>query len=253
MSTLSPQLQSLAADLESLLSPDMLSLKSPLKPYLSSLTAKHASMGSLFNEVSQNGATLTELFKPPGESAGDNGRATRVSSQISTLNTHCQRVEQLWSDAWGRVGVEKPTRPRATSKTGSQSRQASVASKTGKEMAAVKVSITSQTAAVPAGEPSQASGDVAGKRGQTAVTSKTKHLTSSPATRQSSARESEAPSVKSSPKRQTPSSSAKRQSEMYGDLEAEAYKASTCNVLLKQTHKHIHLHARIYTRLECEF
>ena len=236
--TLSSQLQSLAADLESQLSADMLSLKSPLKPYLNDLASKHASMASLFHEVSQNGAALTELFKPTNEGARDNGRAGHISSQISTLNTHCQRVEQLWSDAWGRVGGGKPVR---TSKTSSQSRQASdvgqpavkvsqripsVASKTGKEITA-KASVTRQTTA---SKPQQTSEDVAGAR-QTVGTSKTKHLTSPPM-RQSSGKESEVLAVKASPKRQTPSS--KRRSEMYGDLEAEAYKVRALNLLLKQ-------------------
>ena len=61
-------------------------------------------MTTLFRLVSDDGVALVEMFKPTGESAGDSGRSARISAQISNLQTHCQRVEQLWSDAWGREG-----------------------------------------------------------------------------------------------------------------------------------------------------
>ena len=104
LSSLSIQLQSLTGDLESGLSPEVVSLQSPLRHYLQKLSPRHSEMTALFRLVSEDGAALTEMFKPTGETAGDSGRLARISAQISNLETHCQRVEQLWSDAWGRDG-----------------------------------------------------------------------------------------------------------------------------------------------------
>ena len=100
----SPQLQSLTGELESHLSTEVTSLQSPLRPYLENLSTRHSEMTTLFRLVLDDGASLVEMFKPTGESAGDSGRSARISAQISNLQTHCQRVEQLWSDAWGREG-----------------------------------------------------------------------------------------------------------------------------------------------------
>ena len=220
-----PQLQALTGELEASLSPEMVSRQVSAKPYLSNLTDKHNAMASLFGEVSQEGAALTELFKPTNEIAGDGGKAGRISAQISNLDTHYRRVEQLWEGAWRRVGGEKP-RPRQTSQssktsqsTSSRTSESSQTSKTGQP-----TSRTSQTA-----RPSATSHTTRQVTGEKGVASRMTHLISPTAQKpQSDMASSEAlrtvHPLKASPARRGSGNSAKRQSDMYGDLESEAYK-----------------------------
>lgn len=195
------KLQSLTGELEAHLSPEVISLQSPLKTYLNRLLPQHTAMASLFHEVSQDGAVLSEMFKQTKESAGDSGRATRISSQLSNLKTHCQCVEQLWEEAWKKTGERVPAQASKTTSKSSPARK--------REKSTTKASQTG------------------GKTGQSGGTGKEKLLsaTKQPSSTVESGRHAaKAPSpTKLSPKRQVPSS-AKRQSEIYGDLEAEAYK-----------------------------
>ena len=203
------QLQTLTGELEAHLSSEVISLQSPLKTYLNRLLPQHTAMASLFNEVSQDGAVLSEMFKSTKEATGDSGRATRISSQLSNLKTHCQCVEQLWEEAWKKTGEKVPPQQlQPAGHTGNKTTSKSSPARKREKLT---------------NKPSQTSG----KTGQSSGTGKDKLP---PATKQPSSmiesgrHTAKAPSPsKVSPKRQA-SSSAKRQSEIYGDLEAEAYK-----------------------------
>ena len=249
------QLQSLTGELESSLSPEMLSLKTPLKPYLDDLAPKHTAMASLFHGVSKDGAALTEVFKPTNEMSGDNGRAGRISSQISNLDTHCHRVEQLWRGAWervetGRAGEGSPSasQPRhSAGKTGSRSGQ--TGSKTGKTSktgqtskgktgktghttsSAKTAQATAKTATVKTvGKADKQPGRTMNKPAKDLTSPTARHPPSSD--RESSLRvRNEGSSSKAKENRRN---SSKRQSEIYGDLEAEAYKVDTAVVYIHE-------------------
>ena len=208
------QLQLLTGELEAHLSPEMMSLQSSTKPYLDGLAPKHAAMASLFHEVSQDGMVLSELFKPTNEVAGDGGRrASRIFSQMSNLNTHCQRVEQLWDDAWRKAGGGKPSRPQLTGQTSHGVSKMTSESSSKKDQ---QTSKTGQTGKIRQsggmGKPKHLTSPTTGKPGSSVVPSSEAHTVG--------ARPPKSPSKKRT------SSSAKRLSDMYGDLEAEAYKVS---------------------------
>ena len=243
------QLQSLTGELESHLSPEMMSLKSSLKPYLDSLTPKHATMASLFREVSQEGAELTDVFKPTKEVAGDSGRAGRISSQISNLDTHCRRVEQLWQDAQERVrrGERHPsqtglTTGQTSSKSGQSSKKKQATERKTRQTSATRGSKTGQTGSArtsKTGQPTAAKSSNTSRTGSTR-TSKPSQTTAGPTdkSKRSAQKQVSLPTTKLPPSEPSslkthnggPSSktrsSARKQSEMYGDLEAEAYRVS---------------------------
>lgn len=166
-------------------------------------------MASLFNKVSQDGAVLSEMFKTTKEAAGDSGRATRISSQLSNLSTHCQCVEQLWEEAWKKTGERVP--PQQLQPAGHTSNKTTSKSSPARkrEKVTTKPSLTSGKT----GQPSET--------GKDKLPSATKQSSSMAESGRHTSVASSPPKV--SPKRQA-SSSAKRQSEIYGDLEAEAYK-----------------------------
>lgn len=209
------QLQSLTGELEAHLSPEVLSLQSPLKTYLNKLLPQHTAMASLFQEVSQDGAVLSDMFKPTNEAAGDSGRAARISSQLSNLKTHCQCVEQLWEKAWGKTGGGIPAQQAGSNTASKTTSESSPARKREK--------ITAKT--------SQRSD----KTGQSSRTGKDKlpSATKQPSSVLESGRHTATTSSPpKSPSKRQASSSAKRQSELYGDLEAEAYKVINSGAFL---------------------
>lgn len=272
-----------------------MSLQSPLRPYLENLSSRHSEMTALHSQVSQDGAGLTDMFKPvTGETVGDSGRSARIAAQRVNLETHCQRVEQLWKDAWEREG--KGAKAGSTPATGTRTK-AAISGKTsdqagkpgkgdsmtsrpsGKASTEAKPSSkksgsqgkagkssqagtakTGQTSTAKAGPTSQV-----GKTGQTSATKTsqtgsegagkakpagkvgkavqkrssqayTQPPTTTTATNPAASSRASESKIKASLKANSPGASslaagsgkasAKRLSDTYGDLEAEAYKVS---------------------------
>lgn len=196
-------------------------------------------MASLFNNVSEGGAALTELFKPTNDMAGDSGRAGRISAQISNLKTHCNRVDQLWKNACERVRenhqsvTSQATRDTGVTNTQSTTKKEQRTSKTGKT-SSNRASKTGQTSSTKT-STTKSSETSSGTGGKKEKTGKTTPLTSQPTKQPSSPKTYNVGGLSKRRKR--------KHSEIYGDLEAESYKVDigTARIIIL-THDSTYVH-----------